>query len=373
MSELSDEADIVAHLPHISKARNIELINLSAGSPAYEIMEGEGEAVRMWASSGWLEPLDEYIEKYRDEFGLDEIPDSTWDVARINGKIYGIPYNQNSQVFFYRKDLFENSGLEAPKSYQDYIEAAKKLTREGRYGTALTFIPKSMIQTYHWFLHGHGGKWFDEDWKPAFNSAAGIKAIETMKNLISFAPSDVLAYGNDECMVGMQQNRIATTHQWGSRCKPMDDTKVSQVVGLVDFAISPHDVGAPTGAIYLVNFFVIPKGVEQDKELIFRTLCQGVLSKIAQDRAAEAGELPIRIDVLTNPLWTSKNRHWPTLLENIQKGAIPSPGLPYWGDLQLRIESGIMRIFAEDLPIEETLDSIAQMAYEFQKEQGQFE
>ncbi|NOU96818.1 extracellular solute-binding protein [Paenibacillus sp. LMG 31456] len=48
------------------------------------------------------------------------------------GKIYGLPYNNNDFVLFYNKDIFDKFGVEYPKdgmTYDEAYEKAKKLTR----------------------------------------------------------------------------------------------------------------------------------------------------------------------------------------------------------------------------------------------------
>ena len=47
-----------------------------------------------------------------------------------SGELYALPYVGNSQLFFYRKDLFEKAGLQMPdKPTWDFVKtAAAKIT-----------------------------------------------------------------------------------------------------------------------------------------------------------------------------------------------------------------------------------------------------
>nr|WP_207627630.1 MULTISPECIES: sugar ABC transporter substrate-binding protein [Bacillaceae] len=81
---------------------------------------------------GMLEPLDEMIKKdgfkMEDEYKVD---------TKINGKYYGLPGKYVSWFVLLNKDRLDAAGLEVPKSWtwDEYMEYAKKLTKDGKYGT----------------------------------------------------------------------------------------------------------------------------------------------------------------------------------------------------------------------------------------------
>ena len=54
--------------------------------------------------------------------------ESTLTPLRINGKLYGIPYNTNARAMVYRKDIFEENGLEIPTTWTDLIATSRKIT-----------------------------------------------------------------------------------------------------------------------------------------------------------------------------------------------------------------------------------------------------
>ena len=50
--------------------------------------------------------------------------------ATIDGTLVYMPWQNNTTAVVYRKDLFEAEGLEIPKTWDEYIEVAKKLTKD---------------------------------------------------------------------------------------------------------------------------------------------------------------------------------------------------------------------------------------------------
>lgn len=83
-----------------------------------------------------LTDLTPYIEKYNFNYKDCNIPDSTWNMATVNGKQYGIPLNSFTTVLLYNKDIFDKAGVDYPPSdysnetwtFDKMIEVAKKLT-----------------------------------------------------------------------------------------------------------------------------------------------------------------------------------------------------------------------------------------------------
>ena len=83
-----------------------------------------------YVDAGWLLPLDDLIDKYRDEYDLDDISSTYWDKASYQGKIYGIPIIGNTEHLFYRIDLLEKYGLDVPNTFDDVMAACEVLKQE---------------------------------------------------------------------------------------------------------------------------------------------------------------------------------------------------------------------------------------------------
>src|SRR6185436_13726602 len=46
------------------------------------------------------------------------------------GALYALPYVGNSQLFFYRRDLFQKHNLKEPATWGDVLSAAKTISEE---------------------------------------------------------------------------------------------------------------------------------------------------------------------------------------------------------------------------------------------------
>lgn len=68
-----------------------------------------------------------------------DFPQAAWDGITLGGDIYGIPAFTFVNWAYYRKDWFEEAGLELPTTMEEFREAAIKLTdpSRGRFGFGL--------------------------------------------------------------------------------------------------------------------------------------------------------------------------------------------------------------------------------------------
>jgi multiple sugar transport system substrate-binding protein len=110
------------------------------------------------------------------------------DAATVNGKVIGIPALVDNLAVVYNKKLFAKAGLALPAAswtWQDFVTDAQKLTDAAakQYGTAYV-TPGSEDTVWHYepLLWEAGGSLLTPDNKQAaFNSPAGLKALETLQ------------------------------------------------------------------------------------------------------------------------------------------------------------------------------------------------
>ena len=86
-----------------------------------------GEWVPDMVAMGLIEDITDEVKAWED---YDKFPQSTWDVATVDGRIYGIPSVASTRVLVYREDLLQAAGLEVPETWEELREAAKALTQD---------------------------------------------------------------------------------------------------------------------------------------------------------------------------------------------------------------------------------------------------
>ncbi|WP_158881747.1 ABC transporter substrate-binding protein [Amycolatopsis anabasis] len=79
-----------------------------------------------WVRQNQIVPLDDLIAPVRDDFHPAALAAQT-----VEGKVYGIPQAIDTQVLFYRKSLLQAAGVTPPRTVDELIDAANRLTRGG--------------------------------------------------------------------------------------------------------------------------------------------------------------------------------------------------------------------------------------------------
>jgi multiple sugar transport system substrate-binding protein len=131
-------------------------------------------------------------------------------------KVYGLPIMMDTRIGIYRKDLFAQAGItEPPKNFEELREYGKRLTQRAPDGklvvAGLDVLGIDPRQEFLTLLWAAGGELFGPDGSPAFNSPAGVKALQTMTDVIQVDRSEDIGWTEPNSKTGnvMAQGRVA--------------------------------------------------------------------------------------------------------------------------------------------------------------------
>ncbi|WP_436529775.1 ABC transporter substrate-binding protein [Actinoplanes sp. HUAS TT8] len=99
------------------------LTAIKAGSGAPDVMQAEYQKIPTLVSADALADISKEAGSLKDKF-----PAAAWNSVTLGGDaLYGVPQDSGPLMFFYRSDVFEKNGLQAPKTWDDYAAAAEKI------------------------------------------------------------------------------------------------------------------------------------------------------------------------------------------------------------------------------------------------------
>jgi multiple sugar transport system substrate-binding protein len=145
-----------------------------------------------------------WLNDYRESGLIKPLPKSAFPHSKIeneffgmvksmkaDGEYWGLPTAVRSLALFYNKDLFAEAGISGPpETLDDFIDAAKKMTKKDSSGNYLQigFAVDTDGQDHHWWREVltrlYGGQPYSNDGKKiAYNSDAGIKALKFITDL----------------------------------------------------------------------------------------------------------------------------------------------------------------------------------------------
>jgi multiple sugar transport system substrate-binding protein len=187
-----------------------------AKSPGIDVACVDQMWVAQYADSGWIIPLDEYIERDKKEVNMmDFIPSAVYSLCEWRGKIWTLPVAPYAQGVLYRVDVFDELGLEHPPTdvnksadwtWDKYYELVKKIngkTVRGTrfYGTVICGAqPAPIVHMYTQLAASNGARWFKSfpeapwDFEPLLNSPDNISSLEFYRKLYLESPPECINY-----------------------------------------------------------------------------------------------------------------------------------------------------------------------------------
>jgi multiple sugar transport system substrate-binding protein len=265
VKELNAKGGVQAKLLELPESadeqRNQLVQRLEAKSPECDVMGIDVIWTAEFANQGWLKDVSPVVAQRRAEF----IP-STLETLHYNGKYWGLPYNSNAALLYYRSDEVS----QAPKTWEDVYKLAaanKGITYQGASYEGLTcdFLE---------LLFSAGGKVLSDDGKsPAIDSPQTRQVLDFMVNGIKdgAASRAVVAQMEEESRRAFEQGKTTFMRNWpyayalGNKSKIEGKFKIttlpgfggnpgSGVLGGTNLAISAYSKN-PGGALAVVNYF----------------------------------------------------------------------------------------------------------------------
>src|SRR5215207_8307955 len=145
-----------------------------------------------------------------------QFPADLWNPGEMNGERYSIPLDVHPLIMFYNKELFAAAGVEEPGTEpwtrEEFEDALAKLEASGVTPLSLgnTFQAAALFQA---LIRQYGGSLTDEAGATAtYNSEAGVKALEKIKELRDKYTPDIAGTGDPEVNFFKEGNVGMTFH-----------------------------------------------------------------------------------------------------------------------------------------------------------------
>ncbi|MBB5059342.1 sorbitol/mannitol transport system substrate-binding protein [Granulicella aggregans] len=197
----------------------------------------------IWGRRGWLLPLED---KLSSSYDLNDLLRPMRDGASDSGHLYALPFYGESSMTYYRKDLFRRAGLTMPlqPTYDDISRFAQKLNDPAHdlsgiclrgkpgWGENMGYI-STVANTF-------GGRWFDESWRPQFDSPEWHAAVSYYVDLLQkYGPPGSSSNGFNESLTLFENGRCAMWIDATVAAGSLSNAKQSKVASTVGYASAP--------------------------------------------------------------------------------------------------------------------------------------
>ncbi|MDP4097671.1 sugar ABC transporter substrate-binding protein [Paenibacillus sp. P96] len=153
-----------------------KLLTAVASKKGPDVIQMGTSWIPEFANAGALLDLTPLVDQYP-EFKEDQFFEGAVNTTKYDGKIVGVPWYTETRVLFYRTDLLKEAGYEqAPKTWDELRDAAKKLAArgQGKYGITIDMKEQSLA---FMFARQNGSKLLDDQNKPLFNRPEFVEAV----------------------------------------------------------------------------------------------------------------------------------------------------------------------------------------------------
>ncbi|AHH94562.1 extracellular solute-binding protein [Kutzneria viridogrisea] len=107
--------------------------------------------------------------------------------TRFDGKVYGVPQDVAPLMLFYRKDIFQQYGIEVPTTWQDYATAAATLHQKAP-AVSMTNFDAADPGWFTGLMQQAGADWWSasgDTWRVDINGSASKKVADYWQKLVA--------------------------------------------------------------------------------------------------------------------------------------------------------------------------------------------
>ncbi len=320
-----------------------ELIDLSARSGAYDLIMLDDPWFPKFASQQLLAELTPLLQAR----GLTG-PDDDFVATSIalgrepyqTGALYALPYVGNSQLLFYRKDLFAKHNLQEPGTWADVLAAAKiiselEMTGAPGGGRVYGYVMRAAqgnaaVADFMPIFWAFGAEMFDASGQSTVNSPEGIEALKFMLELGKYSPPGYASFNADEVGAHLLQGTAAISINWPAWISTFNDDSKSKVIGKMDFTVMP---GARNpGRAEIGNWLIAIPRDARNKDAAADFLLWAISAE-QMKRSALRGNPPTRKSLFNDPELVATFPAYPAQLRSLQNSK-PRPRTPFWNEIE---------------------------------------
>ena len=229
----------------------------------FDVMTIGTYEVPIWGKNGWLVSLNDLPASW----DADDLLPAIRSGLTVDGKLFAAPFYGESSMVMYRTDLMKKAGLEMPQAptWAFIKKAAAAMTDKAKEVYGVCLRGKAGWGENMAFLtataNSFGARWFDQKWKPQFDSKAWADTLNFYMDLMtSSGPPGASTNGFNENLSLFQQGKCGMWIDATVAASFVTNPKDSTVADSVGFALAPDNGLGKRGNWLWAWSLAIPKG-----------------------------------------------------------------------------------------------------------------
>jgi len=308
--------------------------------------------------------------------------------STVDGKLVMLPRAQfDVSALYFQKSLYADDAKKAafkekygydlapPDTWQQVTDQAIFFSDPPNfYGTQFAGKEEAINGRFYEMLVAEGGEYLDAKGAPAFNSEAGVRALDWFVNLYKAkaVPAGTTNYLWDDLGQGFASGTIALNLDWPGWAGFFNDPKSSKVAGNVGVKVQPAgSSGKRTGWSGHHGFSVTEACPTKEAAA---SLVWWLTNEDSQKLEAAAGPLPTRTAVWAWDIEQAKGDAYKTevltAFQEAAKHAFAVPQTAEWIEISNAVYPELQAAILGDKTSKDALDSAAGKATQILKDAG---
>lgn len=314
------------------------------------------------------------------EEALADFVDANLGAATLGGKLVMLPRAQfDVSALYYQKDIYDDAdnqaafeaeygyALAVPETWDQVADQAKFFADAPNfYGTQYAGKEEAIAGRFYELLVANGGEFLNADGEPAFNSEAGVEALQWFVDLYSAkaVPVGVPNYLWDDLGQGFASGTVALNLDWPGWAAFFNDPDASRVAGNVGVAPPPKGSAEKRTGWSGFHGFSVTEDCENPEAAA--SLVWFLTNEDSQKLESAAGPLPTRDSVWEYVIEQAKDDPYRSeVLMAFQEAAataFPVPQTPSWIEITNVLYPELQAAILGDKTPQEALDDAAKEA-----------
>ncbi|GAB7057055.1 MULTISPECIES: sugar ABC transporter substrate-binding protein [unclassified Paenibacillus] len=276
----------------------------------------------------------------------DQYFDGPWSSTVYKDKNYGVPNSSNNLALYYNVDMLEQAGVKPPADWNELLDAAKKLTKQGVYGMSV-----SAVRTEQGTFQFLPFVWQSGSDVTQFNSPGTVEAIKLWKELLDSGAMSKEILGQDQ-QASMLQFAAGNTAMMVNGTWQIPVLKKE---AKFQWDIVPLPVNKQGGTILGGENWAITS-TSKHKDIAWDIVKFANQGEYLKNFLKAAGRLPSRRDFIQDPYWQG-DRYFKIFADgmNVAKARAYGPNYPKISDaIQEMIQQVLTGVKSPEDAVKET-------------------
>ncbi|AXE37558.1 ABC transporter substrate-binding protein [Acidipropionibacterium virtanenii] len=348
LKELSESSD---------DQRAAMIQNFQVKSDAYSVVAMDPIWVSEFASQQWVQALPSGTD-------TSKLLKSSVDSATYFKKLYGIPFNTNGELLYYRKDLLKAAGVGVPKTWAEMwaawdkvkgTAAAKGMTAYAGQLSKYEGLTVNFTQA----VLSAGGTLFNEEGKPTATSDGAKAGLQALVDGFTkgYIGKPNLTYKEEESRQAFQDGKVMFLVNWPyvyAKAAATDGS--SKVAGKFDVAPVPG-IGSGTGTTVLGGWNLGVSSFAKNKASALAFAKYMATEDVQKAWTLASSQAPVATSLYSDAEVIKAYPYTETLKKALDNAGT-RPKVHNYGDVTLAIQNAVYPALSGGTGVDDTLKSL---------------